>query len=74
MVDFAPLPPSLSPAQCISQVTPEGAELNTVMSYIFNEEELLQTLKKSVIVHVHREGCNYQTYAIIYLTFVWAGG
>ena len=73
MVDFCPPPLSLPPND-ISQVTSVVAELNILTNYICNEEELLQTLKKSVTVHVHREGCNYQTYAIMYLTFVWVWG
>jgi hypothetical protein len=58
----------------VKPVTPVVVELNILTNYICNEEELLQTLKKSVMVHVHAEGCNYQTYAIIYPTFVWVGG
>jgi len=70
---FCPLPVPL-PATGISQVTPVFVELNILTHYICNEEQLLQTLKKSVIVHVHSEGCKSQAYAIIYLTFVWVGG
>ena len=71
MVDFTPPYPLPVPPNSISQVTTVFVELNILTHYICNEEELLQTLKKSVIIHVRSEGCNSQAYAIMYLTFVW---